>query len=52
MALGTPNSDVKGEVSRWSLGTMALLMVFVVVLGLYIPPQRYEMIMKVVEVLR
>jgi len=52
MALGTPNPDVKGEVSRWTLGAMVLLMVFVLVPGLYIPPQLYEMIMKVVEVLR
>ena len=52
MALSTPDYNVKGEVSRWTLVAMVLLMVFVLVPGLYIPPQLYEMILRVVEVLR
>lgn len=53
MAFGTPKHGITdGEVSRWTLGAMAILMVFVVVLGVYIPPYFYEMIMKVVEVVR
>jgi len=31
---------------------MAILLVFVLLLGFYIPPQFYDMIMKVVEVVR
>jgi hydrogenase-4 component F len=53
MAFGTPKPGIeKGEVSRWTLGAMAILIVFVVVLGVYIPPSFYEMIMKVVEIVR
>ncbi|MCZ7357291.1 MAG: hydrogenase 4 subunit F [Candidatus Methanoperedens sp.] len=53
MAFGTPKPGIeKGEVSRWTLGAMAILIVFVVVLGVYIPPSFYEMIMKVVQIVR
>lgn len=53
MAFGMPKPGIeKGEVSRWTLGAMAILIVFVVVLGVYIPPSFYEMIMKVVEIVR
>jgi len=31
---------------------MAILIVFVIMLGVYIPPSFYEMIMKVVEIVR
>jgi len=53
MTLGTPKPGItRGEVSRWTLGAMAILLVFVFVLGFYIPPYFYEMIMKVVDVVR
>ncbi len=53
MAFGTPKPGItRGEVSRWTLGAMAILIVFVLVLGVYIPPFFYEMIMKVVQVVR
>ncbi|MCZ7393264.1 MAG: hypothetical protein O8C56_08050, partial [Candidatus Methanoperedens sp.] len=53
MAFGTPKPGIeKGEVSRWTLGAMGILIVFVVVLGVYIPPSFYEMIMKVVQIVR
>lgn len=53
MTFGTTKSELAaGEVSRWTLGAMAILMVFVLTLGVYIPPFFYEMIMKVVEVVR
>ncbi|MCZ7397458.1 MAG: proton-conducting transporter membrane subunit [Candidatus Methanoperedens sp.] len=53
MAFGTPGPGIiTGEVSRWTLGAMAILLVFVFILGFYIPPQFYEMIMKVVEIVR
>ncbi len=51
MAFGTPKPGVEpGEVSRWTLGAMGILMVFVVVLGFYIPSFFYEMIMRVVQI--
>ena len=53
MTFGTPKPGVMpGEMSRWTLGAMAILVVFVIVLGVYIPPFFYEMIMKVVAVVR
>lgn len=53
MTFGTPKSGiVPGEVSRWTLVAMVILVVFVFVLGIYMPPAFYEMIMKVVEVVR
>jgi hydrogenase-4 component F len=53
MAFGTPNPGVeKGEVSRWTLLAMGILMVFVIVLGVYIPEPFYVMIMRVVEIVR
>ncbi len=53
MVFGEPKAGVeKGEVSRWTLGAMAILLVFVIVLGVYIPPSFYRMIMKVVEIVR
>src|SRR5665648_391288 len=51
MALSTPPEGVTvGDASKWSLGAMIILMVFIVVLGVYIPSQLYEMIMKAVDV--
>jgi hydrogenase-4 component F len=53
MIFGTPKPGiVSGEVSRWNLGAMTILIVFIIVLGIYIPPFFYEMIMKVVAVVR
>ncbi|KCZ70698.1 formate hydrogenlyase subunit 3/multisubunit Na+/H+ antiporter, MnhD subunit [Candidatus Methanoperedens nitroreducens] len=53
MVLGVPKPEIKtGEVSRWMLGAMAVLIVFMFVLGVYIPPYFYEMLMKVVNVVR
>ena len=53
MTFGTPKPGIMpGEMSRWTLGAMAILVVFVIVLGVYIPPFFYEMIMKVVAVVR
>ena len=51
MALSTPPEEITvGDASRWSLGAMMILVVFIVILGVYIPHQFYEMIMKVVDV--
>lgn len=53
MVFGIPGEGIKtGEVSRWTLCAMAIMIVFVMVLGVYIPPFFYEMITKVVEVVR
>lgn len=53
MVFGTPKSGITaGEVSKWNLGAMGIMVVFVIVLGVYIPPFFYEMIMKVVQVVR
>jgi hydrogenase-4 component F len=53
MAFGTPKQGVeKGDMGRWTLFAMGILMVFVIVLGVYIPPPFYEMIMRVVEIVR
>ena len=53
MAFGTPKPGIAvGDMSRWALGAMSVLIVFVIVLGIYIPPPFYEMLMKVVEVVR
>jgi hydrogenase-4 component F len=53
MIFGTPKPGiVSGEVSRWNLLAMTILIVFIIVLGIYIPPFFYEMIMKVVAVVR
>ena len=53
IAFGSPGTGITaGEVSRWTLCSMAILLVFVLLLGFYIPPQFYDMIMKVVEVVR
>jgi hydrogenase-4 component F len=53
MTFGTPKPGITpGEVSRWNLCAMAILVVFVVIMGVYIPPPFYEMIMKVVAVVR
>ncbi len=53
MAFGIPKPGItRGEVSRWTLGAMVILLLFVLVLGVYIPPFFYEMIMKVVQVVR
>ncbi len=53
MAFGTPKQGIeKGDVGRLMLVAMGILLVFVFVLGVYIPPFFYEMIMKVVEIVR
>lgn len=53
MTFGTPEPGIMaGEVSRWTLGAMAIVMISVIVLGVYIPPFFYEMIMKVVDIVR
>jgi hydrogenase-4 component F len=53
MSFGTPKPGIEnGETSRWTLGAMAILIAFVIVLGVYIPPSFYAMIMKVVEIVR
>ncbi|MDD5473101.1 MAG: hydrogenase 4 subunit F, partial [Candidatus Methanoperedens sp.] len=53
MILGIPKPGIStGDVSRWTLVAMAILLVFVFVLGFYIPPKFYEIIMKVVDVVR
>ncbi len=53
MTFGTPQPGIKnGDVSRWMLGAMAILIIFVLVLGVYIPPFFNEMLMKVVNVVR
>src|SRR5659263_93245 len=53
MIFGNPQPGItQGEVSRWTLGAMVILVVFVFVLGVYIPPTFYDMIMKVVAVVR
>lgn len=53
MTLGEPNPGItRGEVSGWTLGAMLILLLFVILLGLYIPPCFYNLIMKVVEIVR
>lgn len=53
MAFGTPKPGVeKGDMGRWTLFAMGILIVFVIVLGVYIPPPFYDMIMRVVEIVR
>lgn len=53
MVFGTPKPGIEaGEVSRLTILAMAILLVFVLVLGVYIPKPFYEMLMKVVEVIR
>lgn len=53
MAFGMPKSDIeKGDMGRWTLVAMGILIIFVIVLGIYIPPPFYEMIMRVVEIVR
>ncbi len=53
MAFGTPKPGVeKGDMGRWTLFAMGILMIFVIVLGVYIPPPFYDMIMRVVEIVR
>jgi len=41
-----------GEAGRSTIYAMAILLVFVIVLGIYIPQPFYEMLMKVVDVVR
>ena len=51
MTFGNPKPGVTpGEVSRWTLGAMMILVVFVIILGVYIPHDFIEMINKVVKV--
>lgn len=53
MVFGTPKPGIKiGDVSRYNLIAMGILIVFIIVLGVYIPPFFYEMIMKVVNIVR
>ena len=53
MAFGNPKPGIeKGDMGRWTLVAMGILMVFIIVLGVYIPPPFYEMIMRVVEIVR
>jgi hydrogenase-4 component F len=53
MTFGMPKPGiVPGEVSRWTLGAMVILVLFVFILGVYMPPAFYEMIMRVVAVVR
>ncbi|MFA4956068.1 MAG: hydrogenase 4 subunit F [Candidatus Methanoperedens sp.] len=51
MTFGNPKPGVTpGEVSKWTLSAMMILVVFVIVLGVYIPHDFIEMINKVVKV--
>lgn len=53
MAFGNPKPGIeKGDMGRWTFVAMGILMVFIIVLGVYIPPPFYEMIMRVVEIVR
>lgn len=53
MVFGVPGPGIEaGEISRLAVGAMALMLIFVIVLGIYIPGSLYELIMKVVEVIR
>ncbi|MCX9085405.1 MAG: hydrogenase 4 subunit F [Candidatus Methanoperedens sp.] len=53
MIFGNPTPGIiPGEVSRWTLSAMVILVVFVFVLGFYMPPAFYKMIMNVVAVVR
>jgi len=52
MTFGNPKPGITpGEVSRWTLGAMMILVVFVIILGVYIPHDFIEMINKVVKVM-
>jgi hydrogenase-4 component F len=51
MTFGNPKPGITpGEVSRWTLGAMMILVVFVIILGVYIPHDFIEMINRVVKV--
>jgi len=51
MAFGIPKPGIiGGEMSRWTLGAMGILIVFVLILGIYIPTFFYDMLMQVVEI--
>jgi len=53
MAFSKPPEGITvGDVSRWSLGAMLILIVLITVTGVYIPPQFSDMIMQVVDVVR
>lgn len=47
-----PEGIMVGDVSRWSLGAMLILIVLITVTGVYIPPHFSDMIMQVVAVVR
>lgn len=47
-----PEGIMVGDVSRWSLGAMLILIVLITVTGVYIPPHFSDMIMQVVDVVR
>jgi len=51
MTFGNPKHGmIPGELSRWTLGAMMILVVFVIILGIYIPHDFVELINKVVKV--
>jgi hydrogenase-4 component F len=51
MTFGNPKPGITpGEVSKWTLGAMMILVVFVIILGVYIPHDFIEMINRVVKV--
>jgi hydrogenase-4 component F len=51
MTFGNPKPGITpGEVSRWTLGAMVILVVFVIILGVYLPHDFIEMINRVVKV--
>ncbi len=53
MAFGNPKPGIeKGDMGRWTLCAMGILIVFVIVLGVYIPQPFYDMIMRVVDIVR
>lgn len=53
MAFSEPPEGITvGDVSRWSLGAMLILIVLITITGVYIPTQFSDMIMQVVDVVR
>lgn len=53
MAFSKPPEGITvGDVSRWSLGAMLILIVLITITGVYIPTQFSDMIMQVVDVVR
>lgn len=53
MAFGIPKPGIIiGDVSGWAVVTMAVLTIIILVFGVYIPPQMYDMLVKAVETVR